>query len=99
MSKIWSANQKGKLRELSSLSSLAGELAKYYENLAIIDSKFSISSMKMGMSILEVFNKIRNDQSYALVNEVLNNIEATYMARTISALLIFIDDIEKYSNW
>lgn len=55
--------------------------------------------MKMGMSILEVFNKIRNDQSYALVNEVLNNIEATYMARTISALLIFIYDIEKYSNW
>lgn len=60
------------------LHSLVGSLAKYYESNKTFDSDFSISAMKMSISIFERYNAIRNNKSYAHVNDVLGKAEATY---------------------
>ena len=39
-------------------------------------------------------SKIRNDQSYAHDNDVLNNIEAAYVVKIITATLTLVHEIE-----
>lgn len=76
------------------LHSLAGSLAKYYKDNKVFQSEFVEQTLKMSISTFEKYNTIRNSQSYAHDNDVLNKAEATYVVTVITATLALIYDVE-----
>lgn len=48
----------------------------------------------MSISTFEKYNQVRNQQSYAHDNEVLNKAEAMYVVRVISATLALLYEVE-----
>ncbi|MBR7002339.1 MAG: abortive infection family protein, partial [Neisseriaceae bacterium] len=75
------------------LHSLIGSLVRKYEEKNLSD--FSITTLKMSISIFDKYNDIRNNHSLAHDNEILNKNEARFVVVTISNLLNFIDTIEE----
>lgn len=78
------------------LHSLIGQLTKKYEKYNLFQSNFPIKAIKSSISLFEDFNDIRNNKSFAHDNDILGDIEATFVVENISQLLTFIDNIEKY---
>lgn len=76
------------------LHSLIGMLGKYYCENVSFQSDFVDKTLKMSISAFERFNAIRNENSYAHDNEVLNKVEATYVISIITATLRLFQDIE-----
>ena len=70
-------------------------LIKYYKTDGKVTSDFSITALRMGISIFEKFNTIRNDQSFAHDNTILNKNESEFVLKTISNLLVFISKVEE----
>ena len=78
------------------IHSLMGMLKGYYIENDIIDSTFTIEALKINISLIDKYNNVRNNESFAHDNDVMNKIEAKYAVKTITNLLILIDEIEKY---
>jgi len=76
------------------LHSLGGMLLKHYQANNVFQSEFSEQAMKTSISLFDRYNNIRNDQSYAHDNEVLNKAEATLAVKVMTATISFIDEIE-----
>lgn len=79
------------------LHSVAGMLNKYYQASMQI-SEFSKNAIKMNLSLFSSYNDIRNKQSYAHDNVIMDKNEAEFVVRTVSAILTFIDKIEQQLN-
>ena len=80
--------------KLHPLHNLVGSLSKYYDQNNMFESEFSKMAMKMSISLFDSYNEIRNNQSYAHDNKVLDNNESAYVVRMLSATLTFIESIE-----
>ena len=76
------------------LQSLVGRLKNWYAENHYFDSDFSVVAIQNTINIFDKFNAIRNDQSAAHPNEVLNKAEAMYVVRIVAETLTFIDKIE-----
>lgn len=76
------------------LHSLLGELVKTYSEKEIIKSETAILIVKSSISVMERFNSTRNNESMAHDNQILDSIEAEFIVKSISSLLIFIEKIE-----
>lgn len=76
------------------LHSLAGMLVKYYQNNGAFQSEFSLQAMKSSISVFDKYNEIRNDQSYAHDNDVLNEREAMFAVKVMTATISFIYEFE-----
>ena len=76
------------------LHSLAGMLVKHYQNHGAFQSEFSLQAMKSSISVFDKYNEIRNDQSYAHDNEVLNELEAMFAVKIMAATISFIYEVE-----
>lgn len=48
----------------------------------------------MSISTFEKYNHVRNQQSYAHDNEVLNNAEAMYVVSVVTATLTLLHEVE-----
>ncbi len=81
--------------EFYSLQSLIGMLRKFYKKEGMLQSEFTEEALKMSISLFESFNFIRNNQSFAHDNTILNDAEAVYVVKIMSATISFIDRIEK----
>jgi hypothetical protein len=77
------------------LHSLSGMLAKFYAQHPMVQSEFSVSAIKSSISLFDKYNTIRNQQSYAHDNKVLEKMEADYIVKVVAATLSFIDNLEK----
>lgn len=86
----------GNRGEYLPLHSLAGMLKKHYEQSNIFQSSFTIIAIQNTIMLFDRYNAIRNDQSYAHDNEVLDEIEAEFVVRTIANVITFIDKAETY---
>jgi hypothetical protein len=78
------------------LQSLIGQLANTYEKDTLFQSNFPTRAIKSSISLFEAFNNIRNNKSFAHDNDVVGDIEASFIVENISELLTFIDKIEMY---
>lgn len=76
------------------LHSLVGMLAKHYQKNGTFESEFSEQAMKMSISLFDKYNGIRNDQSFAHDNEILNNAEAMFAVKIMTATVSFIYELE-----
>lgn len=77
------------------LHSLIGQLAKFYRGNNMFQSEFAETALKMNISIFEKYNDIRNMNSYAHDNEVLNKSESAYVVSIVTATLTFLRSIEE----
>lgn len=55
---------------------------------------FTNRALKSGISLLEGFNSVRNDRSFAHPNPILDNVEARYVFESVSSLLSFVRSVE-----
>lgn len=87
-----------------SLNAIFGLYIKELEKKWIIESDITWLIVKSNISILEKFNHIRNNQSLAHDNEILNSNESTFIINNIINLLHFIEllesnNINKIDKW
>ena len=78
------------------LHSLAGMLRKKYENEHLFQSSFTALAIQNSISLFDKYNEIRNVQSYAHDNEILDSMEAEFAVRVMANLITFIDKAETY---
>jgi hypothetical protein len=78
------------------LHSLAGMLKKHYEQNPVLDSDFATLAIQNNIALFDRFNAIRNDKSFAHDNDILNNLEAEFVVRTMINTISFIDVVERY---
>ena len=80
------------------LHSLAGMLRKNYEQSSIFQSSFTAIAIQNSISLFDRYNYIRNDQSYAHDNDILDSMEAEFAVRIMSDVITFIDKAERYKK-
>ena len=80
------------------LHSLFGEYVKYLRQSKLIESEMSVRILKSSISILEAFNDVRNKQSFAHDNPILNHNESILIFNNVSGLIGFLQTIEQYSD-
>lgn len=76
------------------LHSLLGEYIKALKVEKAIDSAMSERILKSSISVLESFNEVRNDQSLAHDNQILNHDESLLIFRHVAGIVRFIEAIE-----
>lgn len=80
------------------LHSLAGMIKKWYATSDYFESEFAVIAIQNTINIFEKFNSIRNSQSAAHPNEILNKAEAMYAVKIIAETLTFIEKIEQIKD-
>jgi len=76
------------------LHSLVGEYVKVLKNEGLIESVMTERILKSTISIMEAFNRVRNDQSFAHDNQVLNYNESLLVFGHVTSSIRFIEAIE-----
>lgn len=80
------------------LQSLAGMLKKRYEKDDSFHSSFTLRAITNSISLFESYNHVRNNKSFAHVNEVLDTIEAQFVVEIMASVIKLIDKIETYQK-
>ena len=76
------------------LHSLVGEYIKAIKAKGFIESEITERILKSTISVMEAFNKIRNNHSFAHDNEVLNYHESLLIYGHVTSSIRFIETIE-----
>lgn len=76
------------------LQDYAGEINRFLTKFKLIDSSFSRKIVGMCAKLLTEYSDLRNNKSYAHVNEILTHDEAILAVKTVSALLCFLESIK-----
>lgn len=77
------------------LHSLFGGYVKALDKNRIIESEMTKRILKSSISVLEAFNDVRNNKSFAHDNPVLNYNESILIFNNISNIIRFLETIEK----
>jgi len=77
------------------LHSLVGEYIKVIKNKGLIESIITERILKSTISIMEAFNTIRNEHSFAHDNKVLNYDESLLIFSHVTSSVRFIEAIER----
>lgn len=82
------------------LHSLFGMYVKFLNSNGLIESEMSLRILKSSISLMESFNTVRNEQSLAHDNPILNYSESVLIFNAVSNTLKFIETIEQqnYKN-
>ena len=89
------SNHKIELKNNESLNAIYGKYIKFLVSTDKIESKMSENILKYSINILEAFNDIRNNKSFAHDNEILNYDESILIFNNVTNSLKFIESIEK----
>lgn len=84
--------------EYTKKDSLHTLLAKYRDFVVdseVIKSNMTIQILKVNTNILNNFNNVRNEESYAHDNVILNKSESKLICNHVIALLKFIDELDE----
>jgi hypothetical protein len=77
------------------LHSLFGLYVKFLQKNNLVESKMSERILKSSISVLDAFNDVRNNQSLAHDNPILNNNESVLIFNDISNTVRFVGSIER----
>jgi hypothetical protein len=79
------------------LHSLVGEYIKALKADGLIESEMTERILRSSISIMEAFNRVRNEQSFAHDNKILNYNESLLIYGHVTSSIRFIEAIEKPS--
>lgn len=77
------------------LHSLFGSYVKEIVKKGFIESEMTERILKSSISVLEAFNGVRNNQSFAHDNQILNYNESILIFNNVSNVIRFLETIEK----
>jgi len=77
------------------LHSLFGGYVKKLIKDGLVESTMTERILKSSISVLEAFNGVRNNQSFAHDNEILNYNESILIFNNVSNIIRFLETIEK----
>ena len=77
------------------LHSLVGEYVKILKKEGLIESEMTERILKSSISVMEAFNRVRNEQSFAHDNKVLDYNESLLIFQHVTSSIRFIEAIEK----
>ena len=77
------------------LHSLFGLYVKFVQKNNLVESEMSERILKSSISVLDAFNDVRNNQSFAHDNPILNKNEAVLIFNDISNTLRFVESVER----
>jgi hypothetical protein len=77
------------------LHSLFGEYVKHLRSNSLLESEMTERILKSSISILESFNDVRNNQSFAHDNPILNYNESVLIFNNVSSAIRFIEAVEE----
>ena len=77
------------------LHSMFGEYVKQLRNKGLLESEMTERILKSCISTLESFNHVRNNQSFAHDNQILNYHESLLIFNHVTASLRFLQWLEK----
>ncbi|AHE98812.1 abortive infection family protein [Thioalkalivibrio paradoxus] len=80
------------------LHSLVGEYVKALRGAGLIESDMTERILKSSISVMEAFNRVRNDQSLAHDNDILTYNESLLIVSHVASSLKFIEAIEGESE-
>lgn len=80
------------------LHSLFGAYVKHLIGKELIESEMTERILKSSISILEAFNDVRNNKSFAHDNTILNYNESILIFNDVSNVIKFIESIESERN-
>jgi hypothetical protein len=81
-------------REKSLCTALIGEYVRHLKDKAEIESEMTERILKSSISTLEAFNRVRNEQSFAHGNSILNYDESLLIFNHVTSGIIFITALE-----
>jgi hypothetical protein len=79
-----------------SLNSIFGKYVKHIIGQNLIQSTMTEKILKFSIQIMDAFNDVRNNRSFAHDNPILNYHESVLIFNNISSSIKFIDTIEKH---
>lgn len=68
---------------------------EYIEQLKVIESTMTVQILKSTTNLLNEFSKVRNNESFAHPNEVLNTIESKLICNHMTSIIRFCDNLEE----
>lgn len=77
------------------LHSLVGEYVKAAKKEGLLESTMAERIVKSSISVMEAFNRVRNEQSFAHDNTILNYHESLLIYSHVTSVIRFIEEIEK----
>jgi hypothetical protein len=80
------------------LHSLVGMWVKKIDEIGAIESEMTRRILKASISVMEAFNDVRNNQSLAHDNKILNSKEAMLIFSHVTSTIQFIEHLEKSSE-
>lgn len=83
------------MRRDKPLHSLVGEYVKHMKAEGIIESEMTERILKWSISTMEAFNRVRNEQSLAHDNPILNYNESLLIFNHIVSVIRFIEALER----
>lgn len=81
------------------LNSCYGRYVKFIIAEGKIESEMSKAILKTAISILDKFNYVRNNKSYAHDNDVLNKDESMFIYKSVVNIVDFIEIVENKFNY
>tara|TARA_Y100001933_G_scaffold251474_1_gene289216 strand:+ start:157 stop:987 length:831 start_codon:yes stop_codon:yes gene_type:complete len=76
------------------LHSMVGGYVKFLDGAGLLHSEMSKRILKSSIQTMEAFNHVRNNQSFAHDNEVLNRAESLLIYNHVTATIRFIETLE-----
>lgn len=77
-----------------SLNAILGKYVKHLKNNRLIESEMTIKILLFSINLIESFNSVRNDKSFAHDNVILNYEESKLIFNNVAHLVRFITHIE-----
>lgn len=76
------------------LHSCYGEYVKFLKKSNLLESEMAERILKYAITILDSFNDVRNNRSFAHDNKILNYDESMLIFKNVSSIIAFIESIE-----
>jgi hypothetical protein len=76
------------------LHSCYGEYVKFLKQNNLFESEMAEKILRYAITILDAFNDVRNNRSFAHDNKLLNYNESMLIFRNVSSIIDFIESME-----
>jgi len=88
-------NHKIEIKKEESLNAIFGKYVKFIVANEKIESQMTERILKYSINVIEAFNDIRNNRSFAHDNEILNYSESVLIFNNVTNSIKFIETVEK----
>lgn len=85
-------------RKEDGLHTLFKNYREHLESRGLIESNMTLQLLKVYTNVLNAYNQVRNNTSYAHDNPVLNSIESKFICNQMLSILKFVDEVEEIAK-